>query len=180
MPRIVTRRKTTTTANGTRVVKTSTATAPDLEWCLQAAAVRRLRGMPLYCPAEAVDGDLHPMAFTLAGDFNAARRSRQEATKAKSTGLTSGEPDLRVYAAGGRLLMIELKAKKGTVSDEQIARHALLIGLGYMVVTIHASTEDECADLVEGAVEEWLAAGGVAASGGDAANDNEKKIAKRA
>ena len=174
MPRIVTRRKTTTTANGTRVVRTSTATAPDLEWRLQAEAVRRLRGMPLYCPAVPADGDLHPRAFTIAGDFNAARRSRQEATKAKATGLTPGEPDLRIFAAGGRLLMIELKAQKGAVSDEQIARHALLIGLGYMVVTIHASTEDECADLVEGAVEEWLAAGGVA--GGWVANDNRKPV----
>jgi len=48
-----------------------------------------------------------------------------------------------------------------------------------MVVTIHASTEDECADLVEGAVEEWLAAGDVAghvAAGSVVASDNRKPV----
>jgi hypothetical protein len=74
--------------------------------------------------------------------------------------------DVRVHGQHGRLLMIEIKAEAGKASEEQQDRHALLIGLGYMVVTIHASTEDECADLVESIVEEWLAVGA-------AANDNE-------
>lgn len=171
MPRTITRRKTTTTANGTRVVTTRTATAPDLEWRLQAASVRRLRARPDYATAAGTAG-----AFTLAGDMNAARRSPKEATKAKATGIAAGDPDLRVYATNGRLLMIEIKAEAGKASEEQQDRHALLIGLGYMVVTIHASTEDECADLVESTVEEWLAMGCVA-------NDNEpaaKKMRSRA
>lgn len=160
MPRIVTRRKTTTTANGTKVVTTRKAEAPDLEWILQAAAVRRLRARPDY-----------GQTFTIAADMNAARRSRQEATKAKATGIAAGEPDLRILAMYGRLLMLELKAHAGKPSDEQIDRHALLIALGYMVVTIHATTEDECADLVESTVEEWLALGACA---GEAANDNDQ------
>ncbi|MCW0235263.1 MAG: VRR-NUC domain-containing protein [Ferrovibrio sp.] len=156
MPRTITRRKTTTTANGTKVVTLRKVEAPDLEWRLQAASVRRLRARHDY-----------DLEFTLAGDFAAGRRSPQEATKAKATGLTPGDPDLRVYAANGRLLMIELKAKSGKPSDDQLERHALLIGFGYMVVTIHASTEDECADLVEATVEEWLAMGGVVANDGE-------------
>lgn len=162
MPRIVTRKRTSVTTTGTRVVTTHTAEAPDLEWRLQAAAVRRLRARPDYT----ADAD-KPGAFALAGDMNAGRRGRQEAVKAKATGLEAGEPDLRVYGANGRLLMIELKAENGKPSEAQINRHALLIGLGFMVVTIHATTEDEAADLVEATVEEWLAM----ACG--AANDNE-------
>jgi hypothetical protein len=162
MPRTVTRKRTRTTANGTKVVTTSTASAPDLEWRLQAEAVRRLRARPDYAASAVMPG-----AFTLAGDFNAARRSPREATIAKATGIAAGDPDLRIYASHGRLLMIELKAEKGKVSEEQIDRHALLIGLGYVVVTIHATTPEECADLVEATVEEWLAAGV-----GGAANDN--------
>lgn len=154
MPRTVARRRTTTTPTGTKVVRLVTATAPDLEWRLQAEAVRRLRARPDYTA-----GPDTPGTFTLAGDFNAARRSPKEATKAKATGLTPGEPDLRVYAAGGRLLLIEIKAENGKPSEDQIARHALLIWLGYMVVTVHATSPEECADLVEATVEEWLAAG---------------------
>lgn len=163
MTRTVTRRRTRITASGTRVVTTNSATAPDLEWRLQAEAVRRLRARPDYTASPDATG-----TFTLAGDFNAARRSPKEATKAKATGLTPGEPDVRVYGQHGRLLLIEIKAENGKPSDEQIGRHALLIGLGYTVVTVHATSPEECADLVEAAVEEWLAAGRVATP----ANDN--------
>lgn len=163
MPRTITRRKTTTTANGTKVVTTRKVEAPDLEWILQSAAVRRLRARPDY-----------GRTFTIAADMNAARRSSQEATKAKATGIAAGDPDLRIYAVYGRLLMLELKAELGAASDDQQTRHALLIALGYMVVTIHATTEDECADLVESTVEEWLALGACA---GEVANDNEIKVA---
>ena len=170
MTRTVTRRRTRITASGTRVVTTTSATAPDLEWRLQAEAVRRLRARPDYMTTPDTLAGGANGTFTLAGDFNAARRSPKEATKAKATGLTPGEPDLRVYASDGRLLLIEIKAENGKPSDDQQKRHALLIGLGYMVVTVHATSPEECADLVEAAVEEWLWAG-------RAANDNDLPLA---
>ncbi|XKM40343.1 hypothetical protein A4U53_030915 [Rhizobium ruizarguesonis] len=91
--RIVTR----VTATGTSV---KVSAAPVEEWLLQAEAVRQLRAMPEY-----VDDakDVRHGTFTLAGDFNAARRSMREQVKAKATGLTSGEHDLRLYIAGGQL-----------------------------------------------------------------------------
>jgi len=53
-----------------------------------------------------------------------------------------------------------------------------IIGAPFDVVTIHATTEDEAADLVEATVEEWMAM-----AGGAAANDNmapeEKSAAAR-
>src|SRR5690606_20731862 len=63
------------TPNGTRVVRAANDNSIP-EWKIQAEAVRRLRQLPGYGD-EAAPG----VTFTLAGDFNAARRSRQESVK---------------------------------------------------------------------------------------------------
>jgi len=138
--------------NGTVVVRKQIIAAPELEWRLQAAAVRRLRGMAGY-------GDRFGpgVTFTIAGDFNAARRSPQESVKAKATGLTPGEEDLRVYMRGARLGLIEFKAERGRLSPEQKVRHELHRGLGFEVEVVKAKTEDEAADAVESLVRRWLA-----------------------
>src|SRR4051812_48956868 len=66
------------------------------------------------------------LPFTCAGDMNRAKRSRRERMEAKVTGLTAGEPDVRVYVTGGFLLSIELKTPKGSRSKAQKERHPKL------------------------------------------------------
>lgn len=137
-----------TLPNGTRVVL---AAANDNipEWRLQAAQVRRLRSMPE-----------HGRMFLIAGDQNAARRGPRAAVEAQATGMTPGEPDLRVYGAKGRLLLIENKTLKGRLSPAQRDRHAALARLGHTVVVLRAATETDAADQAEALVREWLAEGG--------------------
>lgn len=122
------------------------------EWRLQAAAVKRLKHLPGY-----------GTSYTIAGDMNAGKRSPQQRVVAQATGMMPGEPDLRVYLAGGRLGLIELKGARTVVSDEQRTRHALLEGLGFTVEILRASTEIEAADKAEAIVAGWIA---------EAANDN--------
>jgi hypothetical protein len=138
---------TTTSAAGTSVKVNA---APIEEWILQAAAVRALKAMPEY-------GAAPGGRFLLAGDFNAARRSMREQVKAKATGLTSGEHDLRLYMADGRLGLIEYKNAEGKLGKDQITRHADLRSLGFSLqAVIKASTEAEAAERTVAQVREWL------------------------
>lgn len=153
-----TRKQTTTRINGKRIRlvtqngKTVATPAPVEEWVLQAEAVRQLRAMPEYAAdADAVSGQ----SFTLAADFNAGKR---DATKAKATGVTAGECDVRIYGAAARLLLIEYKNAEGRLSTEQKDRHALLRVLGYTVEVIKAVTPDECAERSVALVRRWLTA----------------------
>ena len=149
-----TRKQTTTRINGRRIRlvtvdgKTTARPAPIEEWRLQAEAVRRLRALPEF---EASDGN----SFALAADFNAGKR---DAAKAKATGVTAGETDLRIYGANGRLLLIEYKNAEGRLSGEQRDRHALLRSLGYRVEVIKSATPEECAAASVALVVGWLAA----------------------
>lgn len=151
-PRLRIRKTTTTTANGTRVTKTKLVPREIQEWEIQAEAVRRLRALPGYG-----DEAGPSVTFTLAGDFNAAKRSRQQATIAKATGIANGEPDLRVYGQHGRLLLIELKGPKTAVSKDQKRRHPLLRALGYRVELVRGMTIEQGAADVVALVLGWLA-----------------------
>lgn len=117
------------------------------EWRFQAEVIARLHKM---------EADGLPLAC--AGDMNAAKRSRAKQIEAKATGLTAGEPDVRVYIAGGRLVSFELKAKKGSRSADQKKRHALLEALGFEILNPRADTPDALADLVEAEVRARLPA----------------------
>ncbi|WP_028165463.1 hypothetical protein [Bradyrhizobium elkanii] len=115
------------------------------EWRYQAEVIARLHaledaGLPITC----------------AGDMNRAKRTRRERMEAKVTGLTAGEPDVRVYITGGFLLSFELKTPKGSRSKDQKDRHKKLIGLGFTVITIKAKTPEEIADEVERIVRSYL------------------------
>lgn len=154
-----TRKQTTTRINGKRIRlvtvdgKTTATAAPTPEWELQAEAVRQLKAMPEF-----------DKTFTLAADFAAGKR---DGAKAKATGVTAGDPDLRIYAAGGRLLLIEYKNAEGSLSADRVIkgkkrggqkeRHALLRSLGYTVIVIKAATPVECAAASVAAVRGWLA-----------------------
>ncbi|WP_453971116.1 hypothetical protein [Amorphus sp. MBR-141] len=118
------------------------------EWRYQAEAIARLHKL-----------EASGLPFTCAGDMNAGRRSRSERGQAKVTGLTAGEPDIRVYIIGGLLLSFELKTPDGRRSKNQKARHELLTSLGFEVVTIAAPTPSAIADAIEAAVRERLPSG---------------------
>lgn len=87
--------------------------------------------------------------FTCAGDMNAEKRTPAQRSKAKVTGMTAGEPDIRVYLDGGRLGLIELKPDDGVLSDDQENRHERLNELGHNVTTLWVKDK---VDAVAGAV----------------------------
>lgn len=156
----------------TRNGKVTTKPAGEEEWRLQAEMVRQLRAMPEYVDeADAVCQG----TFTLAGDFNAARRSMREAAKAKATGLTPGEHDIRLYtwpaysAAGGALALIEVKGERTPVSKDQRKRHALLAALGFnRQAIVRAMTPEDAAAQAVALVRSWLTS-----------NDNNSEKAKK-
>lgn len=131
----------------TKAGKVTTAPALPLEWELQAAQVRRLRSMPEY-----------GKQFLLAGDMNSAKRGPKAQAQAIATGMTPGEPDLRIYLIGGRLASIENKVGKGRLSPAQRDRHAALAKLGHIVEVISATTQKDAADQAVALVLGWLAA----------------------
>lgn len=143
----------TVTINGARVrlvTKNGRVTQKpvgEVEWKLQAAAVRRLRQMPEF-----------GRAFLLAGDMASGKRGPRAQMQALATGLTPGDPDLRIYLPDGRVAFIEYKTATGRLSPAQKQRHADMERLGHTVVTVSAFSEDECADKTEELVRSWLAA----------------------
>lgn len=146
-----------TTRNGRVTAKP----AAPLEWQLQAAQVRRLRGMPEYgAPPQGM--------FLLAGDMNAGKRGAKAQVQAKATGMEPGEPDLRIYLVGGKLRLIENKVGRATLTDSQKDRHPKLAALGHPVTVLRADSEEDAADQAETLVRAWLREAAPAA-----ANDNE-------
>ena len=141
-----------TRINGARVKITTKAgkvtakPALPLEWELQAAQVSALRRLPEY-----------QRQFLLAGDMNASKRGPRAQAQVIATGMTSGEPDLRIYGECGRLLMIENKVGQGRLSPAQKDRHKALERLGYTVLIIRATTTTEAAEQAVTAVLGWLA-----------------------
>lgn len=136
--------KQTTRINGKRVVITTSAKgkvtvkpADVLEEDMQAAQVAALRRLPEY-----------GKRFIFAADMNSERRSPRMRAKAIRTGMTAGEPDLRLYCEGGRLLSVENKAKRTPVSKEQKARHKALEDLGFTVVVLRSESEQEAVEKI--------------------------------
>jgi len=129
----------------TRNGRVTAKSADPLEWELQAAQVKRLRGMPEY-----------GTAFLLAGDQNAAKRGPKAQVQATAAGMTPGEPDLRIYLAGGRIAHIENKVGNANLLPAQKARHAALAKLGHDVRVVRAKTGDNAADQAEALVREFI------------------------
>jgi hypothetical protein len=96
----------------------------------------------------------HPILY--AGSMEGQRRTPAEALWAKNTGMTAGEPDLRVYARLGRILFIELKTSTGRLRPEQVERHKALRGIGHRVEVLRAETGEEMAQRITALVLEWL------------------------
>ena len=86
--------------------------------------------------------------FDVAADQGGLRTSRRQAGLAKQSGLIAGEADLRIYLNGGRLLMVEMKTARGSVSKVQRERHAKLRGLGFDIEVLKAATPAEAVDKI--------------------------------
>jgi hypothetical protein len=86
--------------------------------------------------------------FDVAADMGGLRTSRRQASLAKQSGLIAGEPDLRIYLDGGRLLMVEMKTARGSVSKVQRERHAVLRGLGFDIEVLKAATPQDAVDKI--------------------------------
>lgn len=125
--------------------------APMLEEDMQAAMVDALRKMPEY-------GAPPKGQFIFAGDMNAERRGHKARTKALKTGMAAGEPDMRIYGAGGRLLLIENKVGRAPLTESQKVRHPLLAAVGHPVHVVRATAPEEAAIKAVSLVRGWLAA----------------------
>jgi hypothetical protein len=120
--------------------------AAMLEEDMQAAMVEALRKMPE-----------HGKQFLFAGDMNAERRGHKARTKALKTGMAAGEPDMRIYGIGGRLLLIENKVGKAPLTASQEARHPALAAIGHPVTVVRATTKEDAAAQAVSLVRGWLA-----------------------
>ncbi|MEK9754414.1 MAG: VRR-NUC domain-containing protein [Rhodospirillaceae bacterium] len=93
----------------------------------------------------AIVRELRRRGTVFAADFNAGKRNPG---RAQAMGLTAGEPDLRLYLPGGRLLLVELKTDRGTVSKAQKDRHRTLTETGFDVRVLRAATPAEAVDKI--------------------------------
>ena len=95
--------------------------------------------------------------FTFAADMGGmAAANKRVAGRAKLMGLRKGETDLRLYFAGPRLLMIEMKTINGALSDDQKKRHALFKIMGFDVQVVRASCPNDAVAQVTALVEPYL------------------------
>ncbi|WP_051264168.1 hypothetical protein [Rhizobium leucaenae] len=155
---------TTTSAAGTRV---AVKAAPVLEIDLQIAAVRELKRMAEYV---AKAGDVRHGTFTLAADQNGSGfRGRNAAVRLKAAGMAAGEPDVRLYFAGGVLRCIEMKGAEGSLTDSQEKRFPLLRALGFEIAVVESSTPEEAVERSVALVRGWLHATAVPANDNHAA-----------
>ena len=93
--------------------------------------------------------------LTYAADMNGLKTAtKRGAALAKAAGMRAGEPDLRIYLPGGRLLLVELKRAKGRVSAAQTERHAALAKHGHHVVTIFAASPNDAISRLREAIIE--------------------------
>jgi hypothetical protein len=98
----------------------------------------------------AVSTVLRRRGIVFAADQNEGRRSPRDGARRKAMGMTAGEPDLRIYLPGGRVLFVELKAKRGHLSPAQEWRQEQLRALGHRVETVYAKTPADAVDQVLG------------------------------
>lgn len=56
----------------------------------------------------------------------------------KASGVLTGFPDLIACLPGGRILFLELKAERGTISTAQLLMHARLAEIGHRVVVVRS------------------------------------------
>lgn len=123
--------------------KAKPATVP--EWCLQAAFIAELHAL-----------EAAGWPITCAGDMGAGKRSYAQAARDKATGLTAGEPDVRVYLPGGRTILVELKTDTGKVSKAQTARHTRLRELDHPVTVVQLKDQNDARIMARVIIGAWV------------------------
>lgn len=111
---------------------------------IQSFIVLKLRDLAQDCPN-----------FLFHADMGGMKTNIRTASKSKALGMERGVPDLFLFLPGGRLICIELKTAKGSVSAEQKARHKALSALGFQVYVIKAKSPAQGWSMVRGALKEY-------------------------
>lgn len=99
----------------------------------------------------------HP--FAVAAGLEGVPLTPKKRREMRQQGMAAGEPDLRFYFSGPRLILLENKAEGGTVSKAQKERHALLSGLGFDVRIARMTSPQEARAVVRALVEEFAPLG---------------------
>ena len=99
--------------------------------------------------------ELRKAKIVHAASMEGSNKGKVGGGRAKMQGQVAGEPDLRIYFEGPRLLFIELKLTKGVLSEAQKKRIPLLRGLGFCVKVIYAGTPLEGWEKVRDAIGEF-------------------------
>lgn len=91
-----------------------------------------------------------PYAASLEG----VRLNPYQARIAQATGMKAGEPDIRLYFDGGRVVFIELKGDKGYLNKDQKERIPLLRGLGFVVHVVRVKSCEEAVQAVQAILDD--------------------------
>ncbi|MNL61064.1 hypothetical protein D3C87_1849370 [compost metagenome] len=70
--------------------------------------------------------------------------------------MAAGEPDIRLYFAGGILRCLEMKGEEGSLTASQEKRFPLLRALGFQIHVVEASTPADAARQAVELVRSWL------------------------
>lgn len=82
----------------------------------------------------------NPAAFEFEAGMEGIKLSIYAAKKAKALGMGNGFTDIKIYLSRARMLLIELKTKRGVLTDSQKERHPKLAKLGFKVHVVKAKT----------------------------------------
>jgi hypothetical protein len=89
-----------------------------------------------------------------AAGMEGANKGKVGGSLAKLTGQAIGEPDLRIYLSGARVIFFELKTSKGKLSNEQKKRIRELQALGFSVNVIYAPSPYDGWKQIESVINE--------------------------
>ena len=96
----------------------------------------------------AVAQHLRREGYMFAADQNAGRRSARDGARRKALGMAAGEPDLRIYLDGGRIVFIEMKTARGQLSKSQKQRIKALRDRDHIAHVVKAETPANAVDQV--------------------------------
>jgi len=82
--------------------------------------------------------ELRPVVFAVP---NGGSRDAREAANLKVQGVLAGVPDLFIMMPMGEVITVEMKARDGRVSGEQIKVHAHFNALGHEVIVAYSAEE---------------------------------------
>ena len=92
---------------------------------------------------------LKQIGVLYAADQNGLRTSKRQGALAKQAGMMAGEPDIRIYLPGGRIIFVEMKTTRGSVSAAQRQRHKDLADLGHIVYVVKEASPIKAQNCVE-------------------------------